>query len=124
MNRFAKLAMLTILGAGLIGGCASDTSETVAPSKGTTAKEPSAKSTETAKLPAVEYQEIPAGKRLVVAGTKEGAEKARSTGKPTSYVTEVGFGVGGQTVYFENKPEGMEKALKAEFLKRHPELAK
>ena len=45
---------------------------------------------------------------------------ARTTGKPPSHVAEIGFGKDGQTVYFENKPEGMEKALKAEYAKRHP----
>ena len=27
---------------------------------------------------------------------------------------------GGKTIYFENKPDGMEAALRAEYAKRHP----
>jgi hypothetical protein len=77
-----------------------------------------------AALANVQYQEIPVGERLVVVGTKEGAERARANGKPASFVTEIGYGEGGKTVYFENKPEGMEKLLKAEYAKRHPGAGK
>jgi hypothetical protein len=68
----------------------------------------------------VDYQEVPVGTRLCVVGSAKSAEVARSTGKPPSHVAEIGFGKDGQTVYFENKPDGMEKALKAEYAKRHP----
>jgi hypothetical protein len=69
---------------------------------------------------AVQYSEIPVGKRLVVVGSAKSAEHVAKVGKPASYVSEIGYGPGGQTVYFENKPEGIEPILKAEFARRHP----
>jgi hypothetical protein len=121
----------TALGAGALGGCnvskdfpppgaaaASPAATASATPAGATAKP--ATPAEPAFVPAdMKYQEIPSGPRLVVVGTAKGAEAAMKNGKPTSYVSEIGYGQDGQTVYFENKPEGIERALKAEFARRH-----
>jgi hypothetical protein len=117
------------LGVATSGGCNQGSTgeakrsgvQATTPAEGGAAK--TAGASGTAAVPAlgpIEYKEIPSGKRLVVVGTKKGAEEVARGGKPTSYVAEIGYGPGGQTVYFENKPDGMEKALKAEYAKRHP----
>lgn len=66
------------------------------------------------------YTEVRRGNTILVASTAEGVERIRAGEEPAAKVAGIGFGPRGEKVVFEASKDGaLEKALMAEFDRRH-----
>jgi hypothetical protein len=67
-----------------------------------------------------EYVEVPLRGRIYVVGSTGAGPKATAGELPETTVTKIGYGPNGETVVFEADNEHIEKALMAEYDRRHP----
>src|SRR5688572_19278613 len=125
-----KVALALLLSAVCLGGCNGNgeaaKAETTTDTRSTTSSTAAKTDAAGGKTPAPtasasgHYEEVRRDKAIYVAGTPESAAKIRAGDKFAHSVTALGFGPGGEKVYFETDKEGkLDQRLMAEFEKRH-----
>ena len=122
------LALGLVLGLGVVAGCSNNekgpATQPVSKDAKTTdaktadAKMGDAKAGMSAAAP-VQYQEVRSGNATYVVASKASADKVKAGQKITT-VTAIGFGPGGEKVYFETDKDGkLDQVLMGEYRKRH-----